>query len=586
MKRFVPFISWAIALSLIAFVLIHYESDLLWKVQQYNLFLDNAIFFRDRMLVAGGLLSYASCYFTQFFFYPWMGVLILCGWWLLLMWLTKRAFRITDNWAVLALIPIAILLIANIHLGYWHYFMKLQGYFYVATIGTTATVALLWAFRKLPQKLWQRIAWIILAAAIAYPLLGAYGLAAILLMAVWNWRLSANHKDNAIISAVALLCIIAIPLIYYRYVYYQTNLELIWTTALPTFNILKSYPLHYIPYYILGGFYLLMTIFYQKSLPAKWKKPLFQRGFQAILAVVLIISVWLFWYKDSNFHHELAMQHCIENTDWEGVLSEGQKQGDEEPTRSICMMHQLAQWRLGRQLDEMYSFTMGDKRPDTELPLNMLYHVSGRMLYYQYGLLNDCHRICMEDGVEYGWHVELLKYMARCSLLGGETQAAKKILNLLRHTHYYGKWADAMLKMIDTPQQIAETREMGPISHMMQYGSAISGNIGDVENHILTVLARQGSDDLYFAEQAVVATIWLKNERLFWPRLSQYIRLQPNSLPRIFQEAAYLFGKLENRSDLDQLPFDNSVKEAYNAFTESSFSSNYANTYFYYYYSK
>ena len=586
MKRFQPFIPWVVALSLISFALIHYESDLLWKVQQYNLFLDNAIFFHDRMLVAGGLLSYASCYFTQFFFYPWMGVLILCSWWLLLMWLTNRAFRIYDNWAVLALIPVALLLIANMHLGYWHYFMKLQGYFYVATIGTTAAVALLWAFSMLPQKLWPRIAWIILAAAIAYPILGAYGLAAILLMGVWNWRLSASRKDNAVISAVALLCIMAIPLIYYRYVYYQTNLELIWTTALPTFNILKSYPFHYIPYYILGGFYLLMTIFYQKSLPAKCKKPLFQKGTQAILAVVLIISVWHFWYKDSNFHRELAMQHCIENTDWEGVLAEGLKLGDEEPTRSISMMYQLAQWRLGRQLDEMYSFTMGDKKPDTELPLNMLYHVSGRMLYYQYGLLNDCHRICMEDGVEYGWHVEPLKYMARCSLLSGETQAAKKILNLLCHTHYYGKWADAMLKMIDTPQQIAETREMGPISHMMQYGSAISGNIGDVENHILKVLARQDSEDLYFAEQAVVATLWLKNERLFWPRLSQYIRLQPNSLPRIFQEAAYLFGKMENRSDLDQLPFENSVKEAYNAFTESSFSPNYANTYFYYYYSK
>lgn len=41
----------------IAFALLNYESDLLWKVQQYNLFLDTSIFFHDRMLVAGGFLS-------------------------------------------------------------------------------------------------------------------------------------------------------------------------------------------------------------------------------------------------------------------------------------------------------------------------------------------------------------------------------------------------------------------------------------------------------------------------------------------------------------------------------------------------
>jgi hypothetical protein len=189
------------------------------------------------------------------------------------MWLTKRAFRIADNWAVLALVPVAILIVANMHLGYWHYFMKLRGYFYVATIGTTAAAALMWAFRVLPQKLWFRIVWLIMATAVAYPLLGTYGLVPVLLMGIWTWRLSANRIENAVISVVALLCVIAIPLIYYRYVYYQTKIDLIWTTSLPTFNIIKSYPQNYIPYYFLGAFYLLMTLFYHTSPSAKWQKP-------------------------------------------------------------------------------------------------------------------------------------------------------------------------------------------------------------------------------------------------------------------------------------------------------------------------
>ena len=147
MKRFIPIFTWLTALLLIAIALLSFESDLLWKVQQYNLFLDTPLFFREQMVVSGGFLSYISCFFTQFFYHTWLGVLVLCGWWLLLMWLTKRTFRIENKKIVLTLIPVAILLIANMCLGYWHYFMRLRGYFFVATIGTTAAVAMLWAFR-------------------------------------------------------------------------------------------------------------------------------------------------------------------------------------------------------------------------------------------------------------------------------------------------------------------------------------------------------------------------------------------------------------------------------------------------------
>ena len=47
MKRVIPFLPWIGALLLIAVALLCFESDLLWKVQQYNLFLDTPHFFRE-----------------------------------------------------------------------------------------------------------------------------------------------------------------------------------------------------------------------------------------------------------------------------------------------------------------------------------------------------------------------------------------------------------------------------------------------------------------------------------------------------------------------------------------------------------
>lgn len=566
MKRFIFVLPWVGALLLIALLLLSFESDLLWKVQQYNLFLDTPLFFREQMVVSGGFLSYVSCYFTQFFFHPWLGVLLLCGWWLLLMWLTKRAFRIADNWAVLSLIPVAILLVADMSLGYWHYFMKLRGYFLVATIGTTAAVAMLWAFRALP-KWWLRIGWVVLMAATGYPLAGAYALATVLLMAVWIWRLSANHKQNAILTAVALLCIVAVPLFCYRYVYYQTYFDDIWTTALPSFVAAETYPQYLIPYYLLGVFFLLMVIFYQKALPTNWQKPLYRWSLQGVLVAAFVVGVWHYWYKDANFHHELTMQRCIEQADWEGVLSEGQKQ-EGEPTRAIILMHNIALSRLGRQLEEMYSFPTVHTKSNTEIPVSMLYHVFGRLIYYQYGLLNDCHRLCMEEGVERGWHVELQKYMARCSMLYGEKQAARKVLNLLRRTMYHDKWAEEMLQLLDNPKQVAESRELGPVIRMLHYPNSLGSDNGDVEKYVLNVLSNCDADDPYFQEQALLAALMKRDSKLFFPRFTRYARLlrKGQPMPLIFQQAAYLFGTLENKPDLDKFPFDKSVKTTYNAF--------------------
>jgi hypothetical protein len=606
MKRIIPFLPWLIALLLIAFALLRFEDDLLWRVQQNDLFLNTSLFFHDKMLVPGGFLSYLSCYFTQFFCHPWIGVLILCACWLLLMWLIKRTFRIADNWAILALIPVATLLVANMSLGYWHYLMRVRGYFFIPTIGATIAVAMLWAFRSLPQKVWIRSAWILLVTAIGYPLFGIYALAAVVLMAIWTWRLSDKKQQNIILSVVALLCIIAIPIICYRYIYYQTYFKDLWTTGLPIVNVLKQYHSFYVPYYILALFFLVMVVATpqrrgeesKKHPKIQKKQSLIMWGLQGALAVALIAFVYHYWYKDEDFHHELAMHRCIEKADWEGVINEGKKQKT-EPTRSIVMMHNLALSRLGRQCDEMYNFPWGRKKGDPKVPYDMLNLVFSRTIFYQYGLLNDCHRRCLEDGVEYGWSVETLKYLARSSLLSHERLATQKILDILRHTMYHGEWADSIQVLLNTPKQIAQDREMGPVANMLHYKNALGLDEGNIEKYVMTVLASQDSRNPYFQEQAVLAALWKRNPRLFWGRFNRYAKLFPQGpIPRIFQEAAILFGHIENLPNIDNMPFDQSVKDSYEAFMKEGIKYDgqkaivgrtalaplFKNTYYFYYY--
>lgn len=112
-------ITWIFALAAIACGLLVYESDLLWKVQELNLFMNTSLFFQQQMVVPAGILTYMGTWFTQLFYYPWLGVTVLCGWWLLLLWLLKKTFNVSARWTALLLIPVALLLLTDVDQGYW-----------------------------------------------------------------------------------------------------------------------------------------------------------------------------------------------------------------------------------------------------------------------------------------------------------------------------------------------------------------------------------------------------------------------------------------------------------------------------------
>ena len=562
---------WLVALVVIAGALLIFESDQLWKVQEKNLFLCSMLYLKEQLVVPGGFLTWAGTWFTQFLYYPWLGVLLLCGWWLLLMFIIKRAFRIPDRWAILMLIPVAILLLANMTMGYWIYLLKLRGYFFVSTIGTTVVAALLWGFRCIPDKYYLQSVYIFIACALGYPLLCVYGLAATLLMGIWSWRLSASRTKAVINSIVAILSVVAVPLFCYRIIYYQINLANILWAELPLFVITEEYHTYYIPYYLLALFFVILAVTYRANREAgKSIKKLYYLGCQVVVAILLVGSVYTFWMKDENFHHELTMQHRIANLDWMGVLEEAATQED-EPTRAIVMMRNLALSRIGRQGDDMFFYKNGSKQYAAPYAMRLVI-VLGQLIYYQYGMLNYCNRLCVEMGVEFGFRTEDYKLLVNCALLENDKPLARKYINILKQTIFYSDWAEQAEALLGHSDLIAKDPEREPITHMLHYGNYLGGDDGYTESFLMNQLVRSSyTGDPIFQEQALLATLWTKNIKQFWYHFNDYVRLHPNGpMPRYYQEAAYLYGKLEDRKDLDRMPFDKGIKDTFERFMKSA----------------
>ena len=555
------------ALVVIAGALLLFESDQLWKVQEKNLFLCSMLFLKEQLVAPGGLLTWIGMWFTQFLYCPWIGVLMLCCWWLILMFIVKRTFRIPDRWAILMLIPVALLLLTNMELGYWVYLLKLRGHFFISTIGTTAVVALLWGFRCISAKYYLRAVYIFMTCALGYPLMGIYGLVAALLMGIWSWRLSATRMESVINSVVAILSVAAVPLLCYRYVYYQINLANIFWAELPLFYLTENHPTYYIPYYLLTLFFVILAVTYKSDRQSAkvMKKPLYLLC-QGVIAFLLVAGVYTFWMKDENFHHELAMQHRISNLDWMGVLEEADTQED-EPTRAIVMMRNLALSRLGKQGDAMFLYKNGSK--EYAAPFNMrLMLVVGPLIYYQYGMLNYCNRLCIEMGVEFGFRVEDYQLLVNCALLENDQPLARKYIGILKQTMFYSDWAEQAETLLGHADLITKDPERGHITHMLYYGNVLSGDQGFTERFLMTQLVNSGyTGDPIFQEQTLLATLWTKDIEQFWYHFKDYVRLHPNGpMPRYYQEAAYLYGNIDGMKDLDSMPFDAGVKDTYERF--------------------
>ena len=564
-------ISWIVALAAIACGLLVYESDLLWKVQELNLFMNTSLFFRQQMVVPAGILTYAGTWLTQLFYNPWLGVTVLSGWWLLLLWLLKRTFAVPARWTALLLIPVALLLLTNVDLGYWIYMLKLRGQFFLTTLATVSVVALLWGFRSMPDKYWLRTIWLVLTGLVGYPLLGIYGLAATLLMGIWSWRLMARGRA-AIHTVIAVLLAIAVPLFCYRYVYHETNLANIYYAGLPVFFITEEYPWYYTPYYLLALFMLVMVCLpigvkgVKEVKEVKGAKKWLPWAVQAVALGAVAWGVVHFWYKDENFHHEVKMMHLIDQTDWEGVLQEAARQND-EPTRAIVMMRNLALSRLGRQGELMYEYRNGSKEYDAPFGMRQML-VNGPLVYYQYGLLNSCSRLCTEMGVEFGWRVEYIKLLARCAVLNNEQAVARKYINILKKTMYHKDWAEKTEAMLNNPKLIAQDKEMESITHMLHFTDELDSDNGYVERYLMRQLANHSySKDPIFQEQSLLASLWFRDSKTFWYHFNVYIHLHPNGpIPVAYQEAAYLYGKLEERPGLDKMPFSPGVKDSFEKF--------------------
>ncbi len=566
LEKAVPWLYGLVLPAILGFCLFTYEQETLFRIQELNLFLPDSTFYHTFDIYPGGPLQWAACFLTQFFYYPAAGVALLVAIWASIIFVMRSAFRLSAAWSLLpALVP-AALLAGIVQMGYFIYYIKFPGYFFAASLGMLTALTAVWIYSRLACYPWAGCIWICVWTIAGYPLAGAYALAGTVYMLVLCWRISGIRNSHRIATTLSgILLAIGVPLAAWH-LYAQTNINAVYTAALPSFNADgKVFTSYRIPYYIMFAVPLAGALIHTYT-------PVLKKGILIITGHILLLAATAWglkkaWYADENFRKELLMARAIEEENWERIpaifLS-----GTAEPTRLLVMNKNLALFRLGRAGDEMFQYREGGARPNAPF-LVRLAHVGGKALYYHYGQENYCYRWCMEDGVVFGWRTEYLKYMAKTSIANGDFKVARKYINMLKRTLFQKEWAERYEAFLDHPERIRESSEFQPILRLLPQQSKLNSDMSIIEMYLLRTFTYEDSHDPLCQEQSLIAALQMKDIDLFWPRFFRYATLHNGEhMPRHYQEAAYLYGHLENKIDISHMPFDQEVKDSYRRFTE------------------
>ena len=560
MKRF-PLYAGLVFAAVVWALLNVFEHEYLFRVQELSLWLPTKVYFDERMLVPGGMMSYIANFLIQFFYYPMLGSLIYVALLLVVQWLTMKVFRVPARHALLALIPSALILCCSMEAGYWIFQIKTQGYFYSMLMGFLFMLSSMRLYQV--AKDWWRYLIIIGVAAVGYPCFGFYALLA--LMGVALLALRSGEEGRGVAALLCVAAVVATPILYYS-VYEQTRFAAMFTIGMPAFEFSKRDLFTWIPYILLYLFPLVMVFIpLREKEDVKSASPLLWIGVGE--ASILFALPLIFWFRDPNFRAEIKMNHHMERLEWRKALDVA-KDLKQTPTRLIVLNKNLSLLKLGKAGDEMFHYLDGGEAPKSPLKIRLM-QVGGKMLYYHYGRMNFCYRWCLEDAVEYGWKVDYLKYMVRTSLISGEYELAKKYIRTLKKTLFYRGWAEKYEKMANNPALIAKDREMASILPLYQYEDQLDGDNSLVEIYLLNYFAHNYSEFTtpMFDEAALMCALTLKDIPTFWNCFFRYASSHhTNRMPIHYQEAALLYGNLEKNVDISKMPFDKMVDARFKDF--------------------
>lgn len=587
------------------YLLIESNADMLFMAQEHSSFSSTSTFFNELAKIPGALVAWAGCYLTQFFYNPTIGASILISLWVITYFETLFAFHLKSKLGILAIIPIACLLISLIDTGYWLYYLKQPGYWFRETIGFMTTVCGFAMISRIKNTLVQNVL-TILIVFIGYLAIGWYALLIAAYIIIDKLTSNDSKKSKITTSAVSAAMIVITPIICYNLFFPEMRIEEGWTAGFPRFraDLAEQYSCEY-PFIIMAASPILLLIvarFVSNERIIGYKAYLYRLIVLAILIAIPYV-IPKFNFDDYNYHAEMRMYNAADTNDWDTVLEESSNYED-TPTREMVMLNHIALFNKGMLGTHLFKYNNFGKAPqvdtisispkkelnaegkmdivknengeakmDTMMLKVHMVQTGAPLIYYYHAKTNFAYRWCIENSVEFGYSFNRLKIMARCAIVNEEWEVARKYINILKTSTFQKEWAEKYEPLLDNHKLIKDYHEFDKIIELRNHmGSVLDGDNGLCEMYLLNYFSNTMNKDSKLLQELTLAYALIQKDiQLFWPRFFLYAQLHNGEpMPVHYQEAAFLYGNLETSVDISKMPFSKEVKDCYAAFQQTS----------------
>jgi len=443
-SRFINLLFFA---ALIFFWGFFYSAHLVQK-EQMQLFLLSFDYLKEHLSFQGGFAVYLGEFFTQFYLYKWVAVLLTSFFVYQISFASQKLLAQLFNGKLylLAFLPA---------IGY--HFLLLNKYYNLA--GVIAICLGIWAvlFYLKQNRPIQKLTSGFLLIVLIYWLLGGVYILFVLSIISIELFLQFKKEDNENeISKILvwvggyLLVGIITPLFFRKFILIDTLLRSFISAAYYQFSFILPTPLVLI--FISVPILILYYGFIYKRISAKTIQLT-----QPILAILLILGFVLGSYKLADFDEETEMQYenLVNQKKWEQIISLAEQK---TPTgRKGKLALSLALGRTNQLGSRLFAFSPGVD--DFFIPFNIrgMAPLIANEPYFYLGLTNFSKMLCIEtieSTPNENSPVRVVKRFAENCIIDGQYQIAEKQLWYLEKTLFYRKWAKNAKAALKNEEQL------------------------------------------------------------------------------------------------------------------------------------
>jgi hypothetical protein len=549
--------------------------------EQYQLFLFSADYVSSYFVKPGGLSDFLGNFLTQFYFYSWVGALLIAVLLTLLqvmVWQVSRKLGAKPVFLPFTFVPSVL---------FWSLLCD-ENYL----LGGVIAMLILGVFILLCMQFitgWKRMVFLLISLPVLYWLIG--GAFVLLALFVIGYELiSRQLKTGQLLTlgVAALLLVVVLPLLAKRIIQQYPLSRLCIGVNYYRFPVNVPVAIGIIGLLIASLPYLLRWL----SAKLRSGKAVFLIVFQ--LAVVAGGGLMLIRNSADMAKEEvMAYDFNVRMRKWDRVIAMAEKKKPSTPLSVTCLNLALAKMDLlGERMFAYYQNGVGGLIPDfvRDYTIPM---IAGEV-YYHLGFVNTAQRLAfeaMEALPDYQKSARSVMRLAETNIINGDYAVATKYLHLLQQTFYYREWATKALQTINDEKLIDQHPEWGWLRKCRTREDFLFSE--KEKDMMLGILFRQNPENRMAFEYLMAYCLLSKDLQHFVEYFPLGKSLNYKAIPKSYQEALIYVWGLTHPDPIQTIPYaigngvKNRVRQYQRIYTgqmnaEPALRDQFADTYWYY----